>query len=131
MRTVGGTMNKLTFLKLWDWYQALLTPTQREITDAYFNQDLTLSEIAEIKGISRQAVSECLSTCKKQLAEYEIKLGLLRTVEEAEAFKQKVAVWAESFLHNHPESAREINSLYCLLNNNDGSGALEKFNKED
>lgn len=123
-------MNKLTFLKLWDWYQALLTPTQREITDAYFNQDLTLSEIAEIKGISRQAVSECLGTCKKQLAEYETKLGLLRTVEESAEFKQKVAAWAESFLQNHPESACEITRLYGLLNKDGEKDALEKFNKE-
>ena len=50
-----------------------MTPTQQEITDLYFNLDLTLSEIAEQKGITRQGVSECLKTCKKQLEEYEEK----------------------------------------------------------
>ena len=44
----------LAFLRLWDLYSPLLTPTQREITDLYFNYDLSLGEIAEQKGVSRQ-----------------------------------------------------------------------------
>lgn len=108
-------MNKMTFLKLWDWYQALLTPTQREITDAYFNKDLTLSEIAENKGISRQAVSECLSTCKKQLAEYEQKLGLLKIYEEGEALKVKARAWASEFALSHPECENDVKALCDIL----------------
>ena len=72
-------MDKITFIALWDTYRGLLTPTQQEITDLYFNLDLTLSEIAEQKGISRQAVSECLKTCKQQLEEYESKLHILES----------------------------------------------------
>ena len=64
-------MADIKFLRLWDIYSALLTPTQREITDMYFNLDLTVSEIAEQKGISRQGVSECLSSARRQLEEYE------------------------------------------------------------
>ena len=37
----------LQFLQLWDTYSAMLTATQREITDLYFNYDLSLGEIAE------------------------------------------------------------------------------------
>ncbi len=51
-------MNKTVFMRLWDIYNGLLTLTQQEITNLYFNLDLTVSEIAEEKGISRQAVSE-------------------------------------------------------------------------
>ena len=69
-------MNRIEFLRLWDVYNGLLTAPQREITDMYFNKDLTVSEIAEQKGISRQAVSECLSGCKRQLAGYEEKLKI-------------------------------------------------------
>ncbi|MBO7297598.1 MAG: DNA-binding protein, partial [Clostridia bacterium] len=47
----------LAFLQLWDLYSPLLTATQREITDLYFNYDLSLGEIAEQKGVSRQSVS--------------------------------------------------------------------------
>lgn len=68
------------FLRLWDLYSPLLTATQREITDLYFNYDLSLGEIAEQKGVSRQSVSDCLHKCRKQLENYEDKLGFLKTV---------------------------------------------------
>ena len=51
-------MDKIMFMRLWDLYGGLLTENQREITGLYFNLDLTVSEIAEQKGISRQGVSE-------------------------------------------------------------------------
>ena len=64
------------FMRLWDLYSPLLTATQREITDLYFNFDLSLAEIAEQKGVSRQSVSDCLNKSRKQLEEYEKKLGM-------------------------------------------------------
>ena len=74
----------IKFLRLWDIYSALLTPTQREITDMYFNLDLTVSEIAEQKGISRQGVSECLSSARRQLEEYEEKLHFSKNLSEGD-----------------------------------------------
>ncbi len=71
----------LDFLRLWDLYSPLLTETQREITDLYFNYDLSLGEIAEQKGVSRQSVSDCLHKCRKQLENYEVKLGFAKIVE--------------------------------------------------
>ena len=71
----------LHFLRLWDLYSPLLTATQREITDLYFNYDLSLGEIAEQKGVSRQSVSDCLNKCRKQLQVYEEKLGFNKTVD--------------------------------------------------
>ena len=75
----------LQFLQLFDTYSPLLTATQREITDLYFNYDLSLGEIAEQKGVSRQSVSDCLQKCRKQLEQYEEKLGFVRTVTEMQA----------------------------------------------
>lgn len=72
----------LHFLRLWDLYSPLLTETQREITDLYFNYDLSLGEIAEQKEVSRQSVSDCLQKCRKQLEKYEEKLGFERTLSE-------------------------------------------------
>ena len=70
------------FLQLWDLYSPLLPATQREITDLYFNYDLSLGEIAEQKGVSRQSVSDCLQKSRKQLESYEDKLGFARIMEE-------------------------------------------------
>ena len=75
----------LRFLQLWDLYSPLLTATQKEISDLYFNYDLSLGEIAEQKGVSRQSVSDCLQKCRKQLEKYEEKLGFARTVTEMQA----------------------------------------------
>ncbi len=76
--------NDLRFLRLWDLYSPLLTDNQREVTDLYFNFDLSLGEIAEQKGVSRQSVSDCLQKCRKQLEEYEGKLGFSKTLGELE-----------------------------------------------
>lgn len=75
----------LRFLRLWDVYSPLLTATQKEITDLYFNYDLSLGEIAEQKGVSRQSVSDCLAKSRKQLEAYEEKLGFVRLVKELQA----------------------------------------------
>ena len=72
----------LRFMRLWDLYSPLLTATQKEITDLYFNFDLSLAEIAEQKGVSRQSVSDCLRKCRKQLEDYEMRLGFQKTIED-------------------------------------------------
>ena len=75
------------FIRLWDIYSPLLTESRKEITDLYFNCDLSLGEIAEEKGVSRQSVSDCLKKARKQLESYEKKLGFLKIVEELEQLK--------------------------------------------
>lgn len=101
-------MEKLEFMRLWDLYGGLLTENQREICKMYFELDLTVSEIAEQKGISRQGVSECLSLCKKQLEGYEEALRHGRTLKN-------VGLWADRFLQLHPEYAADIEDLTAIL----------------
>jgi predicted DNA-binding protein YlxM (UPF0122 family) len=62
---------------LFDFYGQLLTEKQIEIIDMYYNNDLSLSEISEQQGISRQGVYDTLKRAEKTLFEYEDKLGLL------------------------------------------------------
>lgn len=89
----------LHFLRLWDLYSPLLTATQREITDLYFNYDLSLGEIAEQKGVSRQSVSDCLQKCRKQLEIYDTKLGFdkmqTELSREYSAYMTAVTRWIE------------------------------------
>lgn len=114
-------MNKIEFMRLWDAYSKLLTPTQQEITNLYFNLDLTLSEIAEQKGISRQAVSDCMNGCKKQLAEYEEKLHAVRFNIESSMQKSFMMTdawrWADKFAKAHPEYAEEVEELCNIIEN--------------
>lgn len=112
-------MADIKFLRLWDVYSALLTPTQREITDMFFNLDLTVSEIAEQKSISRQGVSECLSSAKKQLEEYEEKLHFSRMLRVGDVslslLLKRANGWAEKFLAAHPELSAEAEELIAIL----------------
>ncbi|MCD8201086.1 MAG: DNA-binding protein [Clostridia bacterium] len=80
-------MDKLDLAALWDAYRDLLTDTQKEICDMYFNLDLTVSEIADEKDVSRQAVSECVNACKKELASLEETLGFVKRLSESDKEK--------------------------------------------
>ena len=68
--------NALEMSLLLDYYGELLTEKQRSCFDLYYNQDLSLGEIAQEAGISRQAVHDLLSRAAHQLFELEGKLGM-------------------------------------------------------
>lgn len=63
---------------LFDTYGGMLTEKQRLCCDLRYNQDLSLGEIGELEGISRQAVRDNLLRAEAQMREMEEKLGLLR-----------------------------------------------------
>ncbi len=59
-------------------YGKLLSEKQLEFIDDYYNNDLSLSEIAENHGITRQAVRDMLKKGEKKLFEYEEKLLFMK-----------------------------------------------------
>ena len=63
---------------LFDFYGELLTAKQKAIYEEAVLCDLSLSEVAEEHGISRQGVHDTVRRCGKLLASYEEKLGLMR-----------------------------------------------------
>lgn len=67
----------LTIAMLHDFYGELLTEKQSRAIDLYYNEDLSLAEIAEPLGVSRQGVRDAIKRGEKQLLEYEKKLGLI------------------------------------------------------
>ena len=56
---------------LFDLYGDLLTDKQRDCFDLHYNQDLSLSEIAELRGTSRQGVYDAVSRAEAQLLRFE------------------------------------------------------------
>ena len=76
---------------LYDFYGELLNEHQRRVYEAFIFQDLSLGEIADEEGVSRQGVHDLIRRCDRILQDYESKLHLVerfakakRTVEEIE-----------------------------------------------
>ena len=63
---------------LFDFYGDILTDRQRELFDLYYNEDLSLAEIAENCGISRQGVRDVIVRAEAAMNELEDKTGLLK-----------------------------------------------------
>lgn len=72
--------DKFEISVLIDNYGVLLTEKQRLIMEYYFNDDLSLAEIAENEGITRQGVLDIIKRCKQMLFEYEEKLQLVKKI---------------------------------------------------
>ncbi|MCI8920559.1 MAG: YlxM family DNA-binding protein [Acutalibacter sp.] len=67
---------------LLDFYGDMLTQKQREVIDAYYNEDLSLAEIAQEWDITRQGVRDAIKRAEQQLFEMEERLGLARRFQE-------------------------------------------------
>lgn len=63
---------------LYDFYGELLTERQQEFFDLYYNEDLSLAEIAENYGISRQGVRDVIVRAEGIMTEMEDKTGIIR-----------------------------------------------------
>ena len=75
---------------LYDFYGKLLTQHQQRIYEDVVFSDLSLSEIAENEGISRQGVSDLIKRCNKSLVSYEEKLGLIKKFDETKSYVKEI-----------------------------------------
>ena len=67
---------------LLDFYGMMLSEKQRETTELYYNEDMSLSEISEICGISRAGVRDRIMKSEATLLSFEEKLGLIKRFED-------------------------------------------------
>ena len=63
-----------------DYYGGLLTEHQLKIVRGYYDEDLSLNELAEETGVTRQAVYDILRRAGDKLKDYEAKLGLVSKI---------------------------------------------------
>ena len=75
---------KIEISMLWQIYGELLTEKQREYIDYYYNEDLSLAEIAQNDGITRQGVRDIIKKGEKKLFEYEEKLLFMKKTMKQE-----------------------------------------------
>lgn len=118
----GAIMKDLNYLQLWDRYNSLFTENQKEVFELYYTYDLSLTEIAEQKGCSKQSVSDTLAKCRTLLDEYEEKLhaneqaqiSAKRRAQAAEA-EEKLRALGE----RHPALKDELEQIRVLLTEQD------------
>lgn len=85
----------LSIAVLLDFYGDLLTEKQARALDLYYNEDLSLAEIAEPLGISRQGVRDSIKRGEKQLHDLENTLGLAQRFKD---IKGEIVVIEDMFL---------------------------------
>lgn len=75
---------------LYDFYGELLTPHQKQIYEAVVYHDMSLGEIGEEMGISRQGVFDLMKRCDKTLLSYERKLHLIEKFDKVKGTVQEI-----------------------------------------
>ncbi len=92
---------------LFDYYAELLTEKQRICFDLYYNQDLSLGEIAQEVGISRQGVHDSLSRAEATLRAMEEKTGAVARDVRCRRAAKRIVQAAGTLLHSaDPETVR-------------------------
>ena len=75
----------LTFSLLLECYGELLPPKQAELLSSYYDLDLSLSEIGENEGITRQGVRDAIKRAEQQLIQFEAVLGVVEKTNKLKA----------------------------------------------
>lgn len=89
-------VKNLALAGLFDQYAPLLGERHRTVFDLYYNQDLSLGEIAEMVGISRQGVRESIKKAEEELTAFEAGLHLSQRASEIERAAARLLTLAEN-----------------------------------
>ncbi len=98
--------------RLFDLYGGLLTDKQRDCLNMYFYDDLSLSEISEELGVSRQAVHDLLKRVEQTLEKYENKLGLLA---KNDADKEQLRTVIDLITHDNGAGKNEAVNILIRM----------------
>ena len=85
---------------LFDFYGDLLTERQREFYDLYYNEDLSLAEIAENYGISRQGVRDVIVRAEAAMTEIEDKTHIIRRFQQSRTAIAAIGQAADTLLQS-------------------------------
>ena len=83
---------------LYDFYGELLTDRQKEFFDLYYNEDLSLAEIAENEGITRQGVRDVIVRAEALMQEMEDKTGIIKRFESRRPHLDAISAAGEEIL---------------------------------
>lgn len=100
---------------LYDFYGQLLSTKQREAVSLYYNDDLSLSEVSEVMGITRQGVRDLVKRSESELYEYEEKLGLFERFERVGECALRIRTLAESICKSSDSAVSKTAEEILLL----------------
>lgn len=109
--------------RLLDYYGDFLTGRQRDLLDAYVNENLSLAEIAEREGISRQGVRDGLVRAERQLTEMEARLGIAERNLRMDAQLEEIRRMSEAFSLTEEQRKRfneALQKAFSILEDDDG-----------
>lgn len=96
-----------TMSLLLDYYGSLLTQKQRDYFDLYYNQDLSLGEIAEMEGISRQGVHDAISRSETILLDMERATGCVARMQRLRAAASEITCAAQTLAAHSDPAVRQ------------------------
>ena len=99
---------------LFDTYGELLPENQRDMFEQYYCDDLSLSEIAENAGITRQGVRDRIDKARRALTMYEEKLGFVKKLSELEAARRKAAEKLSALTEKEAKEALDVSRKYLI-----------------
>lgn len=102
----------LKIVEYYDTYGSLLTEKQREAMEMYYFSDLSLTEIAEETGVTRQAAFNTIKNCEARLFELETALKLLEKRDTA----KKLLSSLKPILNGNEEGERLVEEISGLFN---------------
>ena len=107
---------------LYDFYGELLSGRQREVFEFYHEENLSLSEIADNLGVSRQAVHITLGKANQALGTYDEKLGLIGKHKASEKAQNEALAKLGAILKNKElmagldaETTKDLNRIKKLV----------------
>lgn len=85
----------LDFALLLEVYECMLTQRQRELMEYYYWEDMSLGEISENSGITRQAVRDSIKRGEQTITQLEEKLGLAVKISRCRSIFNDISALAE------------------------------------
>lgn len=101
------------YVILFDFYGSMLSAKQHDFFDLYYNHDLSLGEIADNEGITRQGVRDAISRAEDTLSEFEDKLGLASQYLKYSAYIDKIQKAATDILSVNERSYQDTEIRDC------------------
>lgn len=105
----------LRLIMLFDIYGELLTKTQKTMFDLYYNDDLSLAEIAENTGITRQGARDSIKRAEETLLSLEEKLGLADKLTRIENASTEAGEIVRQLKKKHPADSCDFDRILTLL----------------